>query len=86
MTQVIFCPLCEDTIENEIYFITARPLYNEIRSNLYDQARQTITEENFDYLNDCDKFLVLLKNIDIAFHVAKACYMILHKRLLFLTK
>ena len=78
------CYFCENVVENEVHVITQCNKYLDIRNNLYAEARNVV--DGFDSLNDCDKFVVLFKNDNLCYHVAKASDMILNQRLLFLSK
>ena len=60
------------------YVITRCPLYQDIRSRLYEKA--TSLSEDFIVYNDTEKFKFVLSNPDIVKYSAKACYDIVAER------
>ena len=51
------CPLCNGGIENELHVLTSRPIYNDLRNQIYTKAREQ--SENFDNLPDEQKMYFL---------------------------
>ena len=55
------CQLCNSAlVEDEIHFVCICPLYEDIRSDLYHNV--SMKSENFQMLDDVNKFVYLLKN------------------------
>ena len=75
------CYNCEGVIENEIHVITECPKYSDIRADLYEHVRRNII--NFDSLNNEQIFMVLFKEANVCFYVAKACDSILNRYIIY---
>ena len=67
-----FCPFCPNLIEDEKHFILQCKTYKFIRRKLFTWADTKLN--NFYYLNDLDKFITLLTNINIMPQSASAVY------------
>ena len=75
------CPFC-NVVEDEIHVFLKCPVYNDLRSNLFDSAFRL--DENFLNLTDVLKCIFLFSNDRIIRCCAKTCYLILNKRYLLL--
>ena len=78
------CIFCADAVEDEIHVLLECPLYNEIRSELIQYAQ--IANVNFNSLTKLDKFVFLFNSPDTIRSCAKACFLILQRRTLFLSR
>lgn len=76
------CTLCNSTnVEDESHVILKCPLYQDLRDELFDEAR----EHNipFDTLSDIEKMKYLLSNCDIVKSTARTLSKILERRKIF---
>ena len=78
------CTFCKDYIEDEIHVIFDCNLYNDIRTELFQYAKEV--NNNFNSLEKLDKCVFLFSSPKMIRSCAKACFLILQRRLAFLTK
>ena len=70
------CPFCKDCTEGEFHVLFRCPLYNDIREFLFVNAC-THEHAKFSFLFSCPNLIRIC---------AKTCFLILHRRLLYLSK
>ena len=58
------CPFCDNQIENEQHFVMECPTYNVLRQNLFDNIADNENENEFNGLNELEKFCFLLTSPD----------------------
>lgn len=78
------CYFCKEHTEDELHVLFDCPLYNDIRSEMFQYAR--MVNEDFEVLTKSDRFKFLFSSPNMIRSCAKACFLILHRRAAFLTK
>ncbi|MES9880789.1 MAG: reverse transcriptase family protein [Sedimenticola sp.] len=73
-----YCFNCNNVVEDEKHVLLVCPLYDNIRIDLFEEARGIIA--NFDELSVDEKVAFILSNPNIAKLSAKTCSLILNKR------
>ena len=79
-----YCIFCEDSVDEETHVLKECPLHNEIRSKLIQYAQTA--NVNFNSLTKLNKFIFLFNSPDMMRSCAKACFLILQRRTLFLSR
>jgi hypothetical protein len=72
------CPICKQNVETEIHVLTQCPAYQLLRTDLVDKAEEI--KADFVNMNEEQKCMLTLTNIEIAILNAKTCYNILVTR------
>ena len=70
------CDVCNTgEIEDELHFLCGCPLYDELRTNLFDKAGESCN--NFNLFNDNEKFVFLLNELwwEVARFIKLAWYL-----------
>ena len=78
------CPFCKDCTEDEFHVLFRCPLYNDIREFLFVNA--CTHEQTFVTYDQNAKFSFLFSCPDLIRICAKTCFLILQRRLLYLSK
>ena len=78
------CIFYEDSVEDEIHVLLECPLYNEVMSELIQYAQTA--NVNFNSLTKLCKFVFLFNSPNMIRSCAKACFLILQRRTLFLSR
>lgn len=73
-----FCPFCPDTIETEEHFLCTCVVYDDIRSALFDKAKEHSVE--FTLFNAERKLVSLMQNESIQYLLGKVAYLMLKRR------
>ena len=58
------CPFCDNQIENEQHFVMECPTYNVLRQNLFDNITDNENENEFNGLDEMEKFCFLLTDLE----------------------
>jgi hypothetical protein len=78
------CPFCVNLVEDEFHTIFKCSLFDDIRNELFIHA--TRFNNDFHNLTEEHKFIFLFTNDDAIRCCARACFLILQRRQLFLSK
>ena len=73
------CFHCTQEVEDELHILTRCPLYDDLRDELFEHCN-TISNMDFDLVNDCDKLYFILSDMSIVFQSATILHHILMRR------
>ena len=78
------CPICKSGVETDTHVLTQCPVYEALRTVLYDNAIHI--NKDFIHLSDEQKCVFVFSNLDLTKRTAKTCYNILQLRFVILYK